>query len=157
MGKTSNMIQRIQSLFLLLSAATLFTTFFFPVAEFNGPDIHATFTNYGWVSDKNIILKSYPLYVGVAVISGLIVATVFMYKNRRRQVMLCRMNYLMLLIQFALYFFLPDAGSNALVKTGEVTQGMAFFLPLVSIGFIFMAERSIRKDEKMVRAADRLR
>jgi uncharacterized membrane protein YkgB len=120
-------------------------------------DMKATFTNYGWVSEKNTIIKSYPLHIGIVVISILIAATIFMFKNRKRQVLLCRMNYLLIMVQFALYFFLPDASINALDHKGEITQQPGFFMPLVAAAFIFLAETFIRKDERLVRSADRLR
>jgi len=42
---------------------------------------------------------------------------------------------------------------------GEVTDtfGVAYFLPLLTLVFAYLAERAIRADEALVRSADRLR
>lgn len=151
------MIQRFQSVFLAVAVVFMITTFFVPVALFNAGDVHAMFTNYGWLNEKGAVVKSYPVYIGVGVVCAVLLVTIFMYKNRRKQILFCRISYLLLLGQFALYFFLPDAGVSALVETGTIKQAVGFYLPLGALGFVYLAEMLIRKDDNLVKSADRLR
>ncbi len=39
----------------------------------------------------------------------------------------------------------------------EVSYGPGIFFPIISLLFILLANRAIRKDENLVRAADRIR
>ena len=157
------MIQRIQTVFLCLAIICLGLTFFFPVAMIHAGDQQVVFNNYGLVQNVDgkwvLIGKSIPLYAAISLIMLLQVLTIMQFKRRPRQVMLCRVTYFLLLVLMALYFYLPDKAAES-IKNGlnnTVTQGVSFFMPIGALVFTFLAERFIRKDEKLVRSADRLR
>ena len=73
------------------------------------------------------------------------VYTIFMYKQRLRQAKLCLAG---LFLVFVWYVLLA-------VYQGYVTTTDS--LPMVSAIFIFLARKGILADEKLVRAADRIR
>ena len=73
------------------------------------------------------------------------VYTIFIYKQRPRQAKLCLLG---ILLVFVWYILLA-------VYQGYVTTIDS--LPMVSAIFIFLARKGILADEKLVRAADRIR
>jgi hypothetical protein len=89
---------------------------------------------------------------GVAIMAFI---TIFLYKNRRRQIRIC---YALLLIQvliYALYFifernYLPLSDFFQHIR-------FTFVFPLITIVLLFLAIRGIKKDEKLIRSLDRLR
>ena len=114
-------------------------------------------------------MPTWPL-VTLAMVSGLLgVACIFLFKNRRLQMRLATMGFMTTLIYVFLLFFwavdkYADMFSNAeLTKTflsdakPEVIWGAGAFIPMAALVFFFLAQRAIRRDEAMVRAADRLR
>ena len=69
---------------------------------------------------------------------------------------------LLLLAGAVLFFWAVDSYAD-LVASGfggakaAVTWALGAYLPLASLIFLFLAQRAIKKDEALVRAADRLR
>jgi len=85
----------------------------------------------------------------------LAIITVFLYKKRNLQIKIC---YVLLLIQVFAYvlFFIFDRQN---LLHAEFFQHLRYTIlfPFISIIFIYLAIRGIRKDEKLVRSLDRLR
>ena len=80
--------------------------------------------------------------------------TIFQFKKRNLQYKLA--NFLILLNVFivGLFFLLPFV--NAFLKL-EVSFAFGSFLPLIGAIFAFLAAHFIKKDEQLVRSADRIR
>jgi hypothetical protein len=157
------MIQRIQSLFLAVAAIAAVLMFFFPIADFYSehignykllltglkcmdpdPKIHTTF----WVTVPLAMLAA-----GSFILS---VVTLFFFKNRPLQIRLLAFNILItivLIIAVFLYYI------NSVEKLTGIPPSYQFgaFSPLICLLFLILANRFIRKDEAMVRSADRLR
>ena len=86
-----------------------------------------------------------------AVLSLATLATVFKYKDRKQQSLLC-----VVLMALALVYYIVLAVANhAADGSLELTWPMA--LPAVGIVFLFMANKGIRHDERLVRSLDRIR
>ena len=152
------MLQRLQSLFLALTAIAL--------AVFLATDL--------WVGSnatQQVSLNPYQITVStggvpttqisifyVAVIAvlgiGLSLFTIFQYKNRMRQMMLVALNSLLIAaaIATAVYHIKYDAMN---ITDGDFTYGM--YAGFAALLFNWLANRFIRKDEKLVRSADRMR
>jgi hypothetical protein len=81
------------------------------------------------------------------VLSGILLLTIFSFKNRKRQLMFCKLLFVGYLFQMLL--------SNHLFKVVELKWNG--ILPYASIFLTFLAYRAINRDEKLVRSADRLR
>ncbi|MDZ7846692.1 MAG: DUF4293 domain-containing protein [Owenweeksia sp.] len=134
------MIQRIQSLYLLLAAiASGVLIFFLPLYTISG------IVHY---------ILGDPTFMILTVLSTIVsLFSIFRYRNRQQQVVSGRINIILnfVLFGFILYLFFSDPSAEA---TG---LGLASFMPIVAVVFISLANRSIMKDEALVRSADRLR
>jgi hypothetical protein len=76
------------------------------------------------------------------------------FKNRKNQFVLNRFN--MLLNLFLLGFFVYRA-LNLSGETSVSEKGIGMLIPIVSIVFLVMANKAIKKDEDLVKSVDRLR
>jgi len=132
------MIQRIQSLILLLSAlCSLVIVFYFPVLHVRIYDSD----NYIFLTDI-----SYPrLCIFLSV--GLNIFSIFQFKNRNRQIIINQISKLFISIAFIIIIF----------QRGELNFAIGLFLFVIPYSLIILANYLIRKDEKLVRSADRIR
>jgi dipeptide/tripeptide permease len=141
------MIQRLQSVWLLLAAAAAFCSLQFSfysgtmIAE-NQSKVRAVLT-----AQSNLLLLILSAGVGIASLIA-----IFLYKNRKLQLRIVLLTLLVSIINLVLFFmqtkkFVPDAGNYALAAV------FALFIPVL----LFFAIRGIRRDEKLVKSLDRLR
>lgn len=157
------MIQRIQSVFLLLASISLALTFFFPMAEFIGMEDSLMLYVYKVQSlvpgSSNVydIWFIMPLLAIVSLVIIFSLVTIFMYKNRIGQLKVIRfMMFLiaaMIGIVFLYYYDILATASGA--EPNFIQVGA--FAPLASLVFLYLAYRGVVKDEKLIRSADRLR
>ena len=150
------MIQRIQTLYLLL--VVIFGTLlcFFSPVQFLAPEA----TEY-------ISLQAFdkwPLAVMTLAIPLLALVVIFLFKRRLLQARLNIMNVILCLGYYALVALYTAFVVKGYEPIGETTLvGAEWYLnvwaaiPLVNIVLTMMATRRILKDEALVRAADRLR
>lgn len=157
------MIQRQQSIFLILAAICGALTFLFPVDSFTRGDQAFDFRTTGFFMADGTPVVDGVLKVPFAPVIGLIVvllvAIVFFYKNRQRQLLLARTANL-LTMAVVVFLFITDNSIRAYLAQGgrlENTFGISAGLPLLMIVFILLAERGIRKDQALVKSMDRLR
>jgi len=76
------------------------------------------------------------------------------YKKRQNQFVLNRLNIILNLILLGLFAY------RSLKLSGEEIsseKGIGIFLPILVIVLLVLANRSIKKDEELVKSADRLR
>ncbi|MCF6365564.1 MAG: DUF4293 domain-containing protein [Bacteroidales bacterium] len=149
------MIQRIQTLWFLFAVATAVLMFFFPVIELS-TDSSIRIYQYDSISIAgfdNIIQSGYIVAGLTGVIAFLSFFGIFLYKNRNLQMRICTFISLLVLFLVALisYFSLTKGGNTI------ATIGLSAILPIIIFIFILMARRGIRRDELLVKAADRLR
>ena len=136
------MIQRQQTLWLLLSAAAGILTFMFPFAT--GEKLSKTGT-----VQLNAGKDFFILLLTIASI-GLASVTIFLYKDRKLQIKLCLLGLLVSGVTLFLYIM-------GMKKMLSSTPALWAILPLAVIIGYFMAFRKIRKDEKLVKSLDKLR
>ena len=160
------MIQRIQTLYLLLVVALGITLCFVPVVQFVTPDgaevVRAwQLTALGMTETTVTELPAielnglWGLLLASVLIPVLALVDIFLYNKRLLQarlniftIMLCLGYYGVL----AIYIYL----AKMVIDVDVYVMGWAC-LPLVCLVLTSMATRRILKDEAMVRAADRLR
>ena len=160
------MIQRIQTLYLLLVVALGITLCFVPVVQFVTPEgaevVRAwQLTALGMTETTVTELPAiqlnglWGLLLASALIPVLALVDIFLYNKRLLQarlniftIMLCLGYYGVL----AIYIYL----AKMVIDVDVYVMGWAC-LPLVCLVLTVMATRRILKDEAMVRAADRLR
>lgn len=156
------MLQRIQTVFLLIVALFALLFPFLPLGSLSvnqvSENISLLDTQIG--TDVSITgtlaLFWWPLIILPVVIISITVYTIFQFKKRMFQVKLGKINMLAHMVLLILSFLFID-GLKESYANNEFSYGLAIFLPVVSLLFILRANRSIIKDEGLVRAADRIR
>lgn len=157
------MIQRFQSLFLLLAAACLIAGIFLPIGTITTNDAQYIFNS--WFLRENIpdgaILES-NYYIGILqiIIALISLIAIFFYKKRPTQSKLCIagivIDFILLLLMLYIY---PDRifQNIPLLEKNEVVFNPWTVTSVFSLAFLYLANRFILSDEKKVREADRLR
>ncbi|HNA17817.1 MAG TPA: DUF4293 family protein, partial [Ferruginibacter sp.] len=141
-AQTVPMIQRIQSIWLLLAAAAAFASFKFPY--YSG-------TNAKGIADYQLnATENFLLIVATGIIGVMALFLVFLYKNRTLQLRLCLLGIILEALLIFLYYREVRTFSTGTLALTSILQ------TIVIVGF-FMAARAINKDEKMVKESDRLR
>ena len=138
------MIQRIQSIWLLLVAAFSAITFRFP------------FANGDWLKDA--VPSSIPLDATttiwlsiLTVLTGAVgFVTIFLFDNRKLQLKLCYLGMFLSIILLVLYFLEMTNFANSVIALW-CNFHFAIF------GCYILAARGIWKDEKLIKSMDRLR
>lgn len=154
------MIQRIQTLYLLVVAALMAVTLFVPLAWFGGDAGEFGLYAFSLKTSAGEAVQT-TVYMGIllALACVLPLVTVFLFKRRLLQIRLCVVEMVLLVGAAAMegvYYFLSWRVFSDL---SFHTQGFkpAIALPLVCLFFAYLAARAIFRDELMVRAADRIR
>jgi cytochrome bd-type quinol oxidase subunit 2 len=146
------MIQRIQSLYLLLAAAAGAAALSFDLWR-------ATLSN--GVKQSVNASSNYLLFVLYIIIILLALVTIFLFKKRKLQFRLTIFNILFGFGALAYQYYVVQQTADKL-STGGITITSASylpasFLPIVIIILLFLAARGIYKDEKLIKSLDRLR
>ena len=82
---------------------------------------------------------------------------IFQFRNRLGQLKLGMVNLLLIMTVFGLEFYFQGKGEVALNPKLEGQFQPAFYLPTLALLLNLLANRFIRRDEQLVRSADRLR
>lgn len=159
------MIQRIQSLYLLLAMTALAVMFFFPVAvvvpnEALHMSLYLTGVRGVEYTADNVWFIGFSA-LAIVLLGGM-AFTLFSYKNRRRQLVASRLVSLGLVLFVGLLLLGVGRVAGHMAPGQLEEQAMeqyqwAVYMPLLSLIFMSLAQRGIRKDEALVRSADRLR
>ncbi|PPK85818.1 uncharacterized protein DUF4293 [Neolewinella xylanilytica] len=143
------MIQRIQSIFLALAAICSFGLFGTDVAETAAPVVSSEV-----FADAQFDVYDSPILIGGVIGAGIVLfLAIFLFRNRKLQMNLCYVG-IFLTMAYAIYGALLWIQDTAAEEAG-VEPGVT--LPILAVLFSVLASRYIRKDEKLVRSADRLR
>lgn len=136
------MLQRIQTIYLLLAIISSSALIF----------VFYLWTN---TADQPVYAKDEYLYLSLFLISALLsLISIFSYKKRKTQFMLGRLNIILNFILLGLFVV------QSLNLSGEADvseKGIGILLPILSIVFLVLANKAIKKDEDLVKSVDRLR
>lgn len=166
------MIQRIQSIFLLLLAICMGLLLGFDiwekvsVSEGEAVTLNAYFlTHYSLTGAEadpaaNAIEQKDAWYIAILASLSAVIAiySIFRYDNRLTQIKLSALNSLLIggtLV--AILALIRFEGQEMLPAAGDGTYLVGFYLPIFALVFNMLANRFIRKDEALVRSADRFR
>lgn len=148
------MIQRIQSIYLFLAASVLGAQFVLPYAS-----APADTTTAAALSDGVFNLNdSMVMLISSAVALGLSIAAFFLFKNRPVQSRITSLGIFastILAVTLAVQFLTLIKEVGAAESNVQYQAGVA--MPALSVLLLWLANRSIRKDEALVRSSDRLR
>ncbi len=155
------MLQRIQSIYLLLAGLAIFALFLFPLAHNVYIDSKPiTITVTGVFEDVNGQQAHTQFFTALAVVTGIVgllpLVLIFLYKNRKQQIALC---YSAILVIFGFSFWMAQTVKQIMgsVMLDTHNWGIGLFLSSISILMIIFAIKAIQRDEKLVKSADRLR
>lgn len=151
------MIQRKQTLFLLIAVVLNFLCLIFPIGEFipRGVGVNPLMYNL-WIEDGqgSVSFASAPLF-GILFLETIVsVVTIFRYNNRRQQIKFCSFNILLLVLWYITYAIVFSLNS---IEDGDFKLHMVAIFPLISLILTMMAKRGVKADEALIRAADRIR
>lgn len=157
------MLQRVQTIWLLLASIVLLGLFVFPYVNYIdlvglGKQILVT-GEYGAVNNEVVKKEGYILQIlGTVVLVLVPLVTIFQFKSRKLQL---KMIYteMVLIVLFALWLYFSASSTLSLINQSLGTKniGVGIFLLPLSIVFLSMAIGGIRNDEKLIKSADRLR
>jgi len=157
------MIQRLQSFLLVLAVVGAALCLMFPVAVVNTDVFQAQLqllpksgtpdAAMQVVYQTNWVLFAFDIVVGLIAL-----VSIFLYKNRVRQLRVVTVAVLVCVIEIG-YIFLGAVSSfsHHLPADISVTYSIGTYIPMVNALLLVFAQRRIRADEMKVRAADRLR
>jgi len=158
------MIQRIQTIYLFLTSVFYFCYWFFGMKwyvygfEILQNKFNKDFTINSPILDLILNITSYiPLLILI-----LCIISIFSYKFRSKQILICRISlYLSLFMSFytLFYFYFTLEGLITILpsKTLEAFMYTAMVNPFVCSYLIYLALRSIMKDNELVKSLDRIR
>jgi len=139
------MIQRIQTVWLFLSALFAALTYKFPF--YTGNILNKENVQ---VYEKLVASSSFLLLIFTAVLVGGMIYIIFMYKNRKQQIWLTVGVAGLSIINIILYF-------SELKKFTSGNMALTSVFALAIPVFLLLAISGIWKDEKLVKSLDRLR
>lgn len=136
------MIQRIQTIWLILAAACSSGLVFLVNLWVDG-------------NGNEVVAMDDNAYFGAFMASTVLaIFAIFLYNNRKLQTVINRLNIMLNLILLGVFVFRALTMSGA---TAVAEKGIGMFIPILSIVLIVLANRAIRKDEQLVKSVDRLR
>ncbi|MDA9907572.1 DUF4293 domain-containing protein [Flavobacteriaceae bacterium] len=136
------MLQRIQTIYMIISATLLGA-------------LYVWFPNI--VSEEGLVVvrNDEPIMLGL-IFGSILVSfiSIFTYKKRKSQFVINRLNIILIFFLLGVFVY------RSLTLSGETLvseKGIGVFLPIISIVFLVMANKAIKKDEDLVKSVDRLR
>jgi hypothetical protein len=157
------MIQRIQSVFLLLLALAMLSVLALPLWHKVDGLTHQelTLTAFGFQADGwQLPAGQGPVWlIGALAAASAAVAAfeIFQFKTRAKQLMLGALNLLLIVATLGAMFYFSSKGEQLLNIKLEGQYLPGFYLPTLALLLNLLANRFIRRDEQLVRSMDRLR
>ena len=151
------MIQRKQTLYLIAALVATLVCLFAPIGkiELKGMGISPVLYNIALKgSDGALNFSCFPLFAFLALTCLMAAFAIFLYKNRPLQARLCTW---CIVFDLAWGVYLMFCIFNLFAALGTLHVTATAFLPAVSLLCFVLARRGIVADEKLVRAADRIR
>lgn len=151
------MIQRIQSVFLLLVTILMALTAFSPIFTISSDVESYPFFSFGVGDFSEVEFHTWGIFTFALLSSLLSLATIFIYKKRKVQIKLC---YIIAVLIIAFYGTAIVYLNSYLGNVGEsYTYGFQYgiILPFVALILDMLAIARINKDEKLVKSLDRIR
>ena len=140
------MLQRIQTIYLILAAViTGVLPFIFPLWK---EQVGTEIVDFYFMKEM-----SYVALFGLS--TALSVVSIISFKKRQNQFVMGRLNIILNLILLGLFVYRSLSLSGEAVTVSE--KGIGMFLPIISIIFLVLANKAIKKDEDLVKSVDRLR
>lgn len=151
------MWQRIQTVYLIIGILLNVSLYVLDFAVIKAGESSQAFGMYGLDGEGAYSTVILALITSVNILLSLIV--ILLYKKRQLQIKLSQLNLFTQAALVAAIFFLIDEGSKSMGLTDNlvIEYSAGTFLSLIPMLFIYLGIRAIKKDEALIRAADRIR
>lgn len=150
------MIQRIQTVYLLIALILMVVCSCVPVGSFfpEGMGAAAPMYNIAILNAESWDFSVIGLFAILAASAATTVLAIFGFNNRKAQARKCTITIILLLLWVALYAIM----GWVVGKEGHVFEmDYTAVLPVICIILSMLARRAIIADEKLVRSVDRIR
>jgi uncharacterized membrane protein len=160
------MIQRIQTIFLLIVGLAMLMFLFAPIWQKVDSSSGASYTLTAFylemvIAPEDGVKNEFMPYLVPGVLGLLAVCIAFitigMYKKRMRQIMLSTLNSILIGTALGLSAYWATQAEGEFLPGIQGNYSYGLFLPAIALVFNSLAVRFIRKDERLVRSMDRLR
>ncbi len=157
------MLQRIQTVYLLLAVALITLSMTLPLAFYSNliQGQQFNYTIIGFLQPKDAFAQGFnslPMFIFASISILISMITVFSFKKRKFQLKLCVFNVVAILFYIgvvAYYFYTLSSGASG--SDVILTLKYPLIFPPIALIFILLAMRAISTDEKLVKSLDRLR
>ncbi len=158
------MIQRVQTLLLVIFVTLMISLFFVPI-----------FIKHDLVTNERVVMTALNTQVTkddkvintqatfvIAIIAGLAIVastfSIFQYNNRKNQMLVGLLNTLLVLGMLGAMIYYSSEANKLVVAKVVGKFGFGFFVPAIGLILNMIANRFIRRDERLVKDAfDRIR
>ncbi|MBS2213745.1 DUF4293 domain-containing protein [Carboxylicivirga mesophila] len=151
------MLQRIQTVYLLLSGLLMTSLFFLPFAQIEAESgevynfMYRGLTN----ADGETVIPTLALAILLTAATIVAFITIFLFKKRVLQIRLCGLNLALLLGSTGMIYYLGTQLIDEI--TGVMSYKIMTAFPLVALILTFLALRAIGKDIALLKSMDRIR
>lgn len=158
------MIQRIQSVFLLLLALAMLGAAALPLWTKTDPLTHASLTLTAFNLYRGpspdaggLVASAWPIGTLALTAAATAIYAIFQYRRRSVQLLVCSLNLLLIVATLGAAFLYSSRADAMLNVKMEGHYLAGFYLPTLALVLNLLASRYIRQDERLVRSMDRLR
>ncbi len=148
------MIQRIQTIYLLIAVGAFITEFFTPLLKSSQSAVS------GLYQDAQVMVKEDQISLVLLAATVLFtILSIFLFHNRNVQKQLIIATIIVLLAGTAYigYAIMSPTQEITSISQAAIFPGLGSFMPIIALIALILAYRGIRNDEKIVKSMDRLR
>ncbi len=155
------MIQRIQTLYLIIALIASALFFAFPFAKYF-VDIATMYefkiTAITLVTQQSVSVYKIPVFMLSLhiILTLLILISIFLFKNRVTQMRVVAVSFLLNAVLIGSVFFFADAFGKEMVITPDY-RNIGTLLPVLMLLMLLLANKAIRQDEIKMRKSSRIR
>ncbi len=152
------MIQRIQSIYLLVATILLGSVFAYPFAELlssEGQLFIFSFNGLSVENEEGMYLLTIPPIILLVIVTLISFISIFLYKKRVIQMRMNSLNIFLMVGYLGLNYYYIQNFSKQL--DGVVSYEITAIFPFVAAVLTYLAIRAIGKDEALIRSMDRIR
>jgi len=157
------MIQRIQTVFLLLSIVAMVVMLFSPIWTKENIQtneiVYLSPVSLIYKQKDVVVAQQTTIYIAILAFASISFAliSILTYKNRMKQMIYNMLNILVLIGILGCFVYFSVKGEALLQQPEQGNFGLGYFMPAVAVIMNSLANRFIRRDEKLVKSVDRIR
>lgn len=147
------MIQRIQTVYLFISAILIALLMKLKLADLSVNNELYTFFAKGIYNGDNMVFNGIAIFILIWIITLLHLGVIFLYKKRIAQIRILVFTLILLIGLFGLFFFFSYSGFEG----AKAAFKIPVVFPVIAIILDYLAIRAIGKDEALIRSLNRIR